>query len=367
MTHGFRFETSTGLKAIAVAVGALATMSTIALAQDSIPMGSGADLSTMCGDKPAVVALADGFGGNTWRRTALAEMRDEASKCPNITNVLYADAAGDPAKATSDINSLVAQGVNIIVVYPDFGEATLPAIRAAHDAGVTIIPYNVDMPGEPGQFYGANITQDHVSNAARWTEWLAKNVGQAKVLYFSGIAGNSFSTNIMNNLLKEFEKYDGLEMLEDQFIATNWSNADAQKAAAGVIAKYGDIDAFVTDFGPVQLGIIRAFQQAGLDVPANVNLASNNEVNCLWLDAKAKGQQWPYYTLEGTTSLVRHALRRGMSIYQGTENAEPYNFKTNVFADSAAGTDPRCDASAPLDADLSGMLSVEKLQEVFKQ
>jgi ribose transport system substrate-binding protein len=338
-----------------------------AFAQDSIPMGSGQDLSTMCGTKPAVVALADGFGGNTWRRTALAELRDEASKCPNITEVLYTDATGDPAKATSDINSLVAQGVNIIVVYPDFGEATLPAIRAAHDAGVTIIPYNVDLPGEPGEFYAANITQDHDANAARWTEWLHNNVGEAKALYFSGIAGNSFSNSIMEKLLGEFQKYAGLEMLEDQFIATNWSNTDAQKAAAGVIAQYGNIDAFVTDFGPVQLGIIRAFQQAGLKVPANVNLASNNEVNCLWLEAKAKGEEWPYYTLEGTTSLVRHALRRGMASYQGTENSEPYSFQTNVFADSAAGKDPLCDKSAPLDADLSGMLSVEKLQEVFQQ
>lgn len=338
-----------------------------ALAADTVRMGAGADIKTMCGTKPTVVALADGFGGNTWRKTVIAELKDEASKCPNISKVLYADAAGDPAKANSDINSLVAQGVNVLIVYPDFGEATLPAIRAAHEAGVVVIPYNPTLPGEAGVDYDANVYQDHVFNTETWAKWIGENIKKGTVLYFSGIAGNTFSTDIMNKLKAALGKYPDIKLLEDQFIVTNWSTADAQKAAAGVIAKYGTIDAFVTDFGPVSLGIIRSFQQAGLKVPANANLASNNELNCLWMDAKAKGEAWPYLTLEGTTTIVRNALRRGMAIYQGTEDPEPLGLTTYVFADSFAGIDPKCEKSAPLDADLSGLLTLEQLKEVFAQ
>lgn len=330
-------------------------------------MGPGADITTMCGTKPTIVALADGFGGNTWRKTTLAELKDEASKCPNVTQVLYADAAGDPAKANSDINSLVAQGVNVLIVYADFGEATMPAIRDAYEAGVTVIPYNPKLPGEDGVDYAANVYQDLNANAKKWAGWLGENIKKGNILYFSGIAGNSFSTSFMENLKKELEPYPDIKLLEDQFVVTNWSTADAQKATAGVIAKYGTIDAFVTDFGPVALGIIRGFQQAGLKVPANAALAGNNEVNCLWLDEKAKGAAWPYFTLEGTTTLVRNALRRGMAIYQGTENSEPLGLSAYVFADSFAGLDPKCDASAPLDADLSGLLSSEQLKAVFNQ
>ena len=354
------------LRSAALAAVLLAT-APAAFAQETMTMGTGADIATMCGDKPAVVALADGFGGNTWRKTALAELKDEASKCPNITQVLYADAAGDPAKANSDINSLVAQGVDILIVYPDFGEATLPAIRAAHEAGVTVVPYNATLPGEAGVDYAANVTQDLNGNSKLWAKWLGENLKTGNVLYFSGIAGNSFSTSFMDNLKKELEPYPDIKLLEDQFIVTNWSTADAQKAAAGVIAKYGTIDAFVTDFGPVAIGIIRAFQQAGLKVPANAALAGNNEVNCMWMDAKAKGEEWPYMTLEGTTALVRHALRRGLATHQGTENPEPLGFTTFIFADSFTGKDPKCDPAAPLDADLSGNLSPEQLKEVFNQ
>ena len=49
------------------------------------------DISSLCGEKEMVVALADGFGGNSWRKITRAEFEDEAAKCPNITKVLYTD------------------------------------------------------------------------------------------------------------------------------------------------------------------------------------------------------------------------------------------------------------------------------------
>jgi ribose transport system substrate-binding protein len=345
----------------------MAAAISVAAAAEAPKPDAGPDIKTMCGTKPAVVALADGFGGNTWRKTALAELKDEASKCPNISKVLYTDATGDPAKANSDLNSLVAQGVNVLVVYPDFGDATLPAIRAAHEAGVVVIPYDSQVSGKAGVDFDANVYQDLNANAKKWVNWLNTNLKEGTLLYFSGIAGNSFSTSFMDNLKKELAPYPKLKLLDDQFIVTNWSTADAQKATAGVIAKYGKIDAFITDFGPVALGIIRGFQQAGLKVPANAGLAGNNELNCLWMDTKAKGQAWPYVTLEGTTTIGRAALRHGMAIYEGTKDPEPVTLNTYIFADSFAGIDPKCDKQAPLDADLSGLLTPEQLKLVFKQ
>jgi len=353
-----------GIAAIAAAL----TWTTVSPnADEAAGMPRGADIRTMCGTKPTVLALADGFGGNTWRKTALAEMKDEASKCPNIKRLLYADAAGDLAKANSDINSLVAQGTNILIIYPDFGDATLPAIRAAHEAGVVVVPYISQLSGNAGVDFDANVYANVNAGAKKWVEWMNNYIKEGTLLYFSGVAGNGFSTTVMDNLKRELAPYPKLKLLSDQFIVTNWATADAEKATAGVIAKYGKLDVFITDFGPVALGIIKGFQQAGLKVPANAGVASNNELNCVWMEAKAKGQAWPYMTLEGTTTIVRYALRRGMAIYQGTQDPDPLQIDTYVFADSFGGIDPKCDKSAPLDADLSGFLTPEQLSSVFKQ
>ena len=61
----------------------------------------GADITKMCGTKPIRIGVADGYGGNTWRKIVLAEIKDEAAKCPNIKDVIYLDAAGDPQKLTA--------------------------------------------------------------------------------------------------------------------------------------------------------------------------------------------------------------------------------------------------------------------------
>ncbi len=338
-----------------------------ALAQETVVMGKGEDISTMCGDKPTIVGLADGFGGNTWRKEVVAELKAEAAKCKNITQIIYTDGTGDPAKANSDINSLVAQGVNVLIIFPDFGEASLPALRAAVEAGVVVVPYNATLKGEAGVDFSFNVFQDHDANARQWATWLQKNVSKGTLLYFSGPAGNSHSVAVNASIKKALAPYPDIKILEEDYIATNWNPAETQKATAGVIAKYGRVDIVVTDLATVTMGILRTFEQANLPLPAVVNLASNNELNCYWLDLKKEGKAFPYISLDGTTLTVRHALRRGMAAYQGTENKEPLAMEAFVYADSFGGINPACNKDLPLDADLSGMLTSDELKAVFAQ
>ena len=85
-----------------------------------------------------VVALADEPDGNCWRKVdGGLEVKQQVL---DVADVIYADAGGDEQKAISDLNGLVAQGVNVIVVNADSGAALLPAIQAATEAGVSVRP-----------------------------------------------------------------------------------------------------------------------------------------------------------------------------------------------------------------------------------
>ena len=66
-----------------------------AQAEGFVYVNDHADIGPLCGDEPLRVALVDGYGGNSWRKTAFAEIEDEASKCDNIVEVTYAEAGGD--------------------------------------------------------------------------------------------------------------------------------------------------------------------------------------------------------------------------------------------------------------------------------
>src|SRR2546422_193737 len=106
----FKFK----LAAVSAVVTAAALVASVAAS-----VASTAAAPSWCGSKKITLALSDGFGGNTWRRITEAEARDEASKCPAVTKFIYTDGQGNTQKAISDINGLVAQGVNALIVFAD--------------------------------------------------------------------------------------------------------------------------------------------------------------------------------------------------------------------------------------------------------
>ena len=258
-------------------------------AEDSITNHQG-DITPMCGTKPMVVGVSDGYGGNTWRKTGLAEVKDELSRCKNVTRVIYSNANGDPQKANSDINSMVAQGINVLILLPDFGAVQLPAMRAAMKAGVAVVPYSAQMDGVPGRDYVVNVVGNTKQIGVLWADWLGTTLKKGNVVFMGGSPGATTSQNFMDGLRGGLKKYPDLKLLNEQYIVTNWNPVDAQKATVGLIAQYPKIDAIVTDGGLTALAAVKAFEQAHLPVPAIATIASDNQVNCHFLAAKQLGQ-----------------------------------------------------------------------------
>ena len=110
-----------------------------------------------CGPKKITLGLTDGFGGNSWRLVTTASARDEAAKCPSVTSLSYADGQGNTQKAISDIQGMVAKGINAIVVFPDAGKAILPALTSSYKAGVVTVPYRVTPGGKAGVNYNVFV------------------------------------------------------------------------------------------------------------------------------------------------------------------------------------------------------------------
>jgi ribose transport system substrate-binding protein len=325
------------------------------------------DIGTVCGTKPIIFGLSDGYGASTWRKIVLEELKDELSHCTNVQRFIYSNANGDPQKANSDINSMIAQGVNVLIVDPDFGPSQIPSMRAAMKAGVTVVAYPASLPGKVGRDYSANITYNTGEIGKTWADWLSGTIKKGKVIFLGGTAGVTSSQSFFTGFKDGLKSHPDLELLSDQYVVTNWNPVDAKKAAVGLIAKYGKIDGIATDYGVTALAVVEAFQEANLPVPAVATIASTNEVNCHYLADKKAGKAYPYFTLDGTTSIaIRIAARRAVSDFEGTSNDEPQDAMPMVYADSEKGLDPKCDPSAPLDADLSSSLPAEKLKAAFK-
>lgn len=347
--------------------GVVAATTSVSMAAESISVQKQADITTMCGSKPMVVGLSDGYGGNTWRKTAIAELKDEIGRCKNLKRFIYMNANGDQQKANSDINSMVAQGVNVLIVYPDFGAAQIPAMRAATRAGVTVIPYMAELPGVAGKDYAANVSADLLRIGGAWADWFGQNLKKGNVVFLGGIPGAPASQTFLEGFKTHLSKYPSLKLVQNDFVVTNWNPIDAPKAVEGVIAKYSQIDGLAADYGVTALAAVKTFQHANLPIPAIATGSSNNELSCKYVSMKETGKPFPYYSLDGMTTVIRFAARRGVATYQGTTDNEPLKVFPYTYADSGAGIAPKCDSAAPPDADFSSSLTVDKLKAVFTQ
>jgi len=326
-----------------------------------------ADITDYCGDEPIKVALADGFGGNSWRKITRAIFEDWAAECSNITDVLYTDAQGDTQKAISDINSLVAQGVDVIVSFVDGGEALLPTIRQATQQGVSFVPFVGSPGGTPGVDYVDFVAEDigtYGEGLARWT--MEQMGGKGNLVMLGGIAGNSYSQGVYDGVVKALKDFPDIKLLnEDGPVSTDWEPGKTQQVVAGLITSYGDIDGIVADYGGGSVGGIRAFQAAGKDLPV-WTANDSNEFACLWYDNGSETSKYQIATMSSRNWVVKAALNKALAAHNGIVSTDPSIFNLEIIEDSTnPSLMPTCEPGLPADAILSSGLSVERLKELF--
>src|SRR5438046_4740413 len=193
-----------------------------------------------CGPKKISLGLTDGFGGNSWRLVTTASARDEAKKCPSVTSLTNADGQGNTQKAISDIQGMVAKGINALVVFPDAGKAILPALTSAYKAGVVTVPYRVTPGGKAGVNYNVFVDTPFAQAGENWGRWLLQVLPKGgNVLMLSGPQGNSQGIDENQGLHKILDPTHNYKFIGEQpFEVTNSDPARTKKVRSAGIAKY---------------------------------------------------------------------------------------------------------------------------------
>ncbi|MBV9801938.1 MAG: substrate-binding domain-containing protein [Solirubrobacterales bacterium] len=313
-----------------------------------------------CGSKKITLALADGFGDNNWRKVTTGEARNEAAQCPSVTKFVYTDGQGNTQKAISDIHGLVAQGVNAMVVFPDAGQAVLPAIREAYKAGVVTVPYRVFPGGQPGVDYNYYISTQFQQAGQLWGQWLDKALHcQGNVINLGGPPANSQSLAEYQGMKQALASCPNIHIIgQTPYYVTNWDPAQTQKVIVSVLAKYPKIDAITTDFGAALASSFPAFAQAGRKIPA-VATEDSNLLSCDRQKLVKTDPQFQLFTVDSQNWMVRTAVDFAVAKASGGQVPASPVVPQKAFENSLTSTPHpvECDPSMPSDAFLSSHLS----------
>ncbi len=327
-------------------------------------------MKSVCkGKKSLTVGYAEGFDDNAWRKIAIQEFKDEAAQCPLIKKLIFTNANLSTEQAISDINDLVAQGANIILVYPDAGSALIPAMRKATEAGVTVIPWatGTSFGGTAGVDYYKLVTELPEYNGRVWAQWMVNALHEhGNILFLGGTAGNPTSQAEFQGAKDVIKKYHGMHWLIDSPVTTGWDPETEQQVMSGLLTKYHNINGIITDYGGSATGAINAFVQAGRKlVPMTAN--DYNQFSCDYDSLHKTNPDFQIGTVSSRTWIVRDALRQGVAAQEGTKDPEPNLLELPLIENSLVGGKlaPKCDKSLPPDAILSSELTSTQLAKLF--
>jgi galactofuranose transport system substrate-binding protein len=261
-----------------------------AAAATSLAIGKAlAELPKLAKKDTYKVGFAQTESNNPWRLGQTKSMQDEAAK--RGWQLVYTDAAGSAAKQVADVNSMVAQGVDLIFLAPREEKPLIPAIMAAKGAGIPVIllDRNVDQTlAKAGEDYVCFIGSDFISEGQRVAEWMVKNAdGKSKIIQLEGTTGSSPANDRKKGFDDAIAGNSAFTMLASQ--TGDFARDKGRQVAETLLQAHPDADIIYAHNDEMAIGAISAVEAAGKVAGKDVMILSidgGKEIVQLVIDGK---------------------------------------------------------------------------------
>ncbi len=149
-------------------------------------------------------------------------------------------ADGDIAKQNTDIATLVNQGVDVLLVTSLDGSAVVPALMAAHDAGIPILAVSNEPAAEGQAFIAGYSGPDDYVQGVIAAELLNEALGgSGGVAIIEGSPGQSTTIARTDGFRDRLEELGSeIEILGSQ--TADWNPVKAKDVAQAFLTAYGD-------------------------------------------------------------------------------------------------------------------------------
>jgi ABC-type sugar transport system substrate-binding protein len=236
----------------------------------------------------------------------------EAGVYPNLS-VIVTDANGDAEKLTSDVEDVLAQGVDGIIISGGPLEAAPAALDAIEAAGVPVVL--VDRLLQGGDFTSW-IGPDNYAIGQQDGQYIADRLGgQGRLVVLrGGPADNSIGLNRTNGMLSNVEPTDIEVVTAPDF--GGWSEDGGFTLMEDLLAQYDQIDAVFCENDSMCLGAQNAIADAGRsDEMFLVGVDGQKEALLQILN----GTNYAATGLNNSDQIGRAAFHRLMAILAGAQ------------------------------------------------
>ncbi len=175
------------------------------------------------------------------------------------TDLIVNDAQRSADRQVEQVESFVAQKVDVIILNPCEVEASSPAVEKALAAGIPVVNVNSETRVAPTAFVGS---RDEESGRIAM-EYIAQRLGgKGNVLMMHGYMGQAAQIKRDQGAREVLARNPGLKLVAEQ--TAEWDRAKAMSLMENWIQSYGDaINAVFAQNDEMGMGALMALEQAG--------------------------------------------------------------------------------------------------------
>jgi D-xylose transport system substrate-binding protein len=265
---------------LAAALAATSSLTSVAFAQDGITVG---------------VSWSN-FQEERWKTDEAAiKAALEAAGATYVS----ADAQSSSAKQLSDVESLIAQGVDALIILAQDASAIGPAVQAAADEGIPVVAYD-RLIEDPRAFY---LTFDNVEVGRMQARAVFEAAPEGNYVMIKGSATDpnaDFLRGGQQEVLQEAIDAGRITIVGEAY-TDGWLPANAQRNMEQILtATDNKVDAVVASNDGTAGGVVAALEAQGMagipvsgqdgDHAALNRVAKGTQTVSVWKDARELGK-----------------------------------------------------------------------------
>lgn len=193
-----------------------------------------------------------------WQRTKqlLIEKAEKAD-----ADILVEQANSDDNVQLSQIDKLIAEGVNVLIIVPHDGEVCAQAVEKAHDAGIKVIAYDRLIRNSDVDEY---VAIDNYKVGVCQAQEVMKTVKSGNIAYIGGSPTDNNAVLFRQGAMDTLKNNSNLTIVMDEYSA-DWKSEIAYDNVLNLLNTSTDIEAIVCANDGTASGAIAALKKFNMD------------------------------------------------------------------------------------------------------
>lgn len=236
---------------------------------------AGAETPPLAQKERYKVGFAQMESNNPWRIAETKSFHDTAEACN--WDLIATDAAGSAAKQVADVDSMIAQGIDVLFLPPREEKPLIPAVMKARAAGIPT--FLVDRSVDPnvakaGEHFVAFLGSDFIDQGKRAAEWLIENFEGDKgvIVELEGTTGSSPANDRKKGFDDRIAQDDRFEIVASQ--TGDFARDLGRQVMETLLQAHPDVNVVYAHNDEMAIGAIQALELAGRKPGEDVTIVS---------------------------------------------------------------------------------------------